>query len=67
MKAVEEKNVEQDMRLAYAERQKGFIYERLVKERSLMSEILGSVLDAEHAPFTATCSNWYPIKLLESA
>src|ERR1700730_607818 len=31
MKAVEEKNVEQDMRLAYAERQKGFIYERLVK------------------------------------
>src|ERR1700723_2579359 len=31
MKAVEEKNIEQDMRLAYAERQKGFIYERLVK------------------------------------
>jgi len=31
MKAVEEKNVEQDMRLAYAERQKGFIWERLVK------------------------------------
>jgi uncharacterized protein (DUF1778 family) len=31
MKAVEDKNIEQDMRLAYAERQKGFIYERLVK------------------------------------
>jgi len=31
MKAVEEKNAEQDMRLAYAERQKGFIWERLVK------------------------------------
>ena len=31
MDAVEAKNVEQDMRLAYAERQKGFIYERLVK------------------------------------
>ena len=31
MKLVEDKNVEQDMRLAYAERQKGFIYERLVK------------------------------------
>lgn len=31
MKAVEEKNLEQDMRLAYAERQKGFILERLVK------------------------------------
>ncbi|MBX9724232.1 MAG: hypothetical protein K2X81_22680, partial [Candidatus Obscuribacterales bacterium] len=31
MKAVEEKNIEQDMRLAYAERQKGFLYERLVK------------------------------------
>ncbi|HEY9791760.1 MAG TPA: hypothetical protein V6D22_15255 [Candidatus Obscuribacterales bacterium] len=31
MKAVEEKNLEQDMRLAYAERQKGFIWERLVK------------------------------------
>jgi hypothetical protein len=31
MKAVEEKNIEQDMRLAYAERQKGFILERLVK------------------------------------
>jgi uncharacterized protein (DUF1778 family) len=31
MKLVEEKNVEQDMRLAYAERQKGFIFERLVK------------------------------------
>jgi uncharacterized protein (DUF1778 family) len=31
MKAVEEKNLEQDMRLAYAERQKGFIFERLVK------------------------------------
>ena len=28
---VEEKNLEQDMRLAYAERQKGFILERLVK------------------------------------
>jgi hypothetical protein len=31
MKLVEEKNLEQDMRLAYAERQKGFILERLVK------------------------------------
>jgi uncharacterized protein (DUF1778 family) len=31
MKAVEEKNIEQDMRLAYAERQKGFILERVVK------------------------------------
>jgi hypothetical protein len=31
MKLVEDKNIEQDMRLAYAERQKGFIYERLVK------------------------------------
>ncbi len=31
MKAVEEKNIEQDMRLAYAERQKGFIWERVVK------------------------------------
>jgi cell division protein FtsB len=31
MKLVEEKNIEQDMRLAYAERQKGFIWERLVK------------------------------------
>lgn len=31
MKAVEEKNLEQDMRLAYAERQKGFIWERVVK------------------------------------
>ncbi len=31
MKLVEEKNVEQDMRLAYAERQKGFLFERLVK------------------------------------
>ena len=31
MKLVEDKNVEQDMRLAYAERQKGFIIERLVK------------------------------------
>jgi len=31
MKAVEEKNIEQDMRLAYAERQKGFIWERLIK------------------------------------
>src|SRR5277367_4116123 len=31
MKLVEDKNVEQDMRLAYAERQKGFLYERLVK------------------------------------
>ena len=37
MKAVEDKNVEQDMRLAYAERQKGFLYERLVK---------GTVVDA---------------------
>lgn len=31
MKAVEDKNIEQDMRLAYAERQKGFVWERLVK------------------------------------
>ncbi len=31
MKAVEEKNIEQDMRLAYAERAKGFIIERVVK------------------------------------
>lgn len=31
MKAVEEKNLEQDMRLAYAERQKGFLLERVVK------------------------------------
>ena len=31
MKAVEEKNIEQDMRLAYAERQKGFLLERVVK------------------------------------
>lgn len=31
MKLVEEKNIEQDMRLAYAERQKGFIWERVVK------------------------------------
>lgn len=31
MRAVEEKNIEQDMRLAYAERQKGFIWERVVK------------------------------------
>ena len=31
MKLVEEKNIEQDMRLAYAERQKGFLWERLVK------------------------------------
>jgi len=31
MKAVEDKNIEQDMRLAYAERQKGFLYERVVK------------------------------------
>ncbi len=31
MKLVEEKNLEQDMRLAYAERSKGFILERLVK------------------------------------
>lgn len=31
MAAVEEKNVEQDMRLAYAERQKGFLLERVVK------------------------------------
>lgn len=31
MKLVEDKNVEQDMRLAYAERQKGFLYERVVK------------------------------------
>lgn len=31
MKLVEEKNIEQDMRLAYAERQKGFLLERLVK------------------------------------
>ncbi len=37
MKLVEDKNVEQDMRLAYAERQKGFLYERLVK---------GSFIDA---------------------
>lgn len=31
MKLVEEKNIEQDMRLAYAERQKGFLLERVVK------------------------------------
>ena len=31
MKLVEDKNVEQDMRLAYAERQKGFLWERVVK------------------------------------
>ncbi len=31
MRAVEEKNIEQDMRLAYAERQKGFLWERVVK------------------------------------
>jgi hypothetical protein len=31
MKAVEEKNVEQDMRLAYGERAKGFVIERVVK------------------------------------
>ncbi|MBI4534294.1 MAG: S-layer homology domain-containing protein [Candidatus Melainabacteria bacterium] len=31
MKAAEEKNMEQDMRLAYAERQKGFVVERMVK------------------------------------
>src|ERR1700730_10824614 len=31
MKLVEEKNLEQDMRLAYAERQKGFLWERVVK------------------------------------
>jgi hypothetical protein len=31
MKLVEEKNLEQDMRLAYAERSKGFLLERLVK------------------------------------
>lgn len=31
MKLVEEKNIEQDMRLAYAERQKGFWFERVVK------------------------------------
>lgn len=31
MKLVEEKNIEQDMRLAYAERQKGFWLERVVK------------------------------------
>src|ERR1700730_289843 len=31
MKAVEEKNIEQDMRLAYGERAKGFILERVVK------------------------------------
>lgn len=31
MKAVEEKNIEQDMRLAYAERAKGFVIERVVK------------------------------------
>jgi hypothetical protein len=36
MKLVEEKNIEQDMRLAYAERQKGFLWERVVK---------GSVVD----------------------
>jgi hypothetical protein len=36
MKLVEEKNLEQDMRLAYAERQKGFLWERVVK---------GSVID----------------------
>lgn len=31
MKLVEDKNLEQDMRLAYAERQKGFLWERVVK------------------------------------
>src|SRR5271156_3137235 len=31
MKLVEDKNIEQDMRLAYAERQKGFLWERVVK------------------------------------
>ncbi len=31
MKAAEEKNIEQDMRLAYGERQKGFLLERVVK------------------------------------
>ena len=31
MDAVEAKNAEQDMRLAYAERQKGFLWERVVK------------------------------------
>ncbi len=31
MKLVEDKNLEQDMRLAYAERQKGFVWERVVK------------------------------------
>lgn len=31
MAAVEEKNIEQDMRLAYAEREKGFLMERVVK------------------------------------
>lgn len=31
MRAVEEKNIEQDMRLAYAERAKGFVLERLIK------------------------------------
>src|SRR5438270_3302831 len=31
MKAIEEHDIQQDMRLAYAERQKGFILERLIK------------------------------------
>jgi hypothetical protein len=45
MKAVEEKNIEQDMRLAYAERQKGFLYERLVK---------GTFIDARDITFGVT-------------